>query len=128
MSEVAETPYDLLGGAAAVRAVVDKFYDIMDSAPYAKSIRAMHGPDLGPMRDRLFWFMSGWLGGPQIFFEKRPGVCIRSAHRPFAIGPAERDAWLRCMLSALDEVAPGPEVRRLLEQPLFRMAEMFRSQ
>ena len=127
MSDVAETPYDLLGGEAGVRALVDKFYDIMDEAPYAKDIRAMHGPDLAPMRDRLFWFLSGWLGGPQIFFDKRPGVCIRSAHGPFAIGPDERDAWLRCMLSALDEVTPRPEARQLLEQPFFRIADMLRS-
>jgi hemoglobin len=128
MSEEPKTPYDLLGGEAGVRALVDRFYDIMDSAPYASGIRAMHGPDLGPMRERLFWFMSGWLGGPALFFEKRPGTCIRSAHAPFAIGPAERDAWLRCMLDALDKVAPGPDARTLLEPALFRIADMFRSQ
>jgi hemoglobin len=121
------TPYQLIGGKPGVRALVDRFYDIMDTAPYAKPIRAMHGPDLGPMRERLFMFLSGWLGGPPLYFEQRPGVCIRSAHAPFAIGAAERDAWLRCMFTAMEETGVGPQTRRLIEGPLFKVADLFTS-
>lgn len=122
------TPYALLGGEAGVRALVDRFYDIMDEAPWAKTIRAMHGADLTPMRERLFAFMSGWLGGPPLYFEQRPGVCIRSAHAPFAIGAGERDAWLTCMNQALEEIGVSRETRRLIEAPLFKIADLLRTQ
>ena len=122
------TPYAMLGGDAGVQRLVDRFYDLMETAPYAKTIRAMHGADLGPMRERLFYFLSGWLGGPNLFFDKRPGVCIRSAHAPFTIGEEERDAWLRCMREALEETGASEEVRQLLEGPFFRIADLFRTQ
>lgn len=121
------TPYDLVGGAEAVRHLADRLYDIMDEAPEAAGIRAMHGDDLRPIKDSLFEFLSAWLGGPQTYFERADRPCIRSAHRPFAIGPAERDQWLTCMRRALVETGVPEPVRKLLDQPLFRMADMLRS-
>lgn len=94
----APTPYDMIGGEAVVRRIVERFYDVMDSAPEAAGIRAMHAADLGPMRQTLFEFLSGWLGGPRSYAK-----CIMSAHRPFAIGDAERDAWMFCMRRALSD-------------------------
>lgn len=121
------TPYDLMGGADAVRRLAERLYDIMDEAPEAAGIRAMHGNDLRPIKDSLFEFLSAWLGGPQTYFERADRPCIRSAHRSFAIGPAERDQWLSCMNRALVETGVPAPVRKLLEQPLFRMADMLRS-
>ena len=116
------TPYDLLGGDAGVHRLVDRFYEIMETEPEAAPIRAMHAADLGPMRDKLFQFMSGWLGGP-----RRYTGCIMSAHRPFAIGAAERDQWLMCMRRALAEIAAGLPVQDMLERPLFDAAEFIRN-
>ena len=113
------TPYDLLG-EAGVRTVVDRFYDIMDTDPAAATIRAMHGADLGPMREKLFQFLSGWSGGPRLY-----NSCVMSAHRPFAIGAEERDQWLMCMRRALDDTDASPQVKKMLERPLFAIADAF---
>ena len=125
--EIEQTPYDMVGGEAGVRRIVERFYDIMDSAPEAKRIRAMHAADLSPMRERLFEFLSGWLGGPPLYFQRPDHKCIVSAHRPFAIGEAERDQWMMCMRRALEESGVPAEVRTLLDRPFFRVADAFRS-
>lgn len=84
--EVRQSPYEMIGGEVAVRRIVDRFYDIMDSAPEAARIRAMHAHDLAPIRERLYEFLSGWLGGPPLYFQRPDHKCIVSAHRAFAIG------------------------------------------
>jgi hemoglobin len=124
-AETEPTPYSLMGGEAAVRRLVDRFYDIMDSAPQAAGIRGMHAADLGPMRQLLFEFLSGWLGGPPLYFQRPEHRCIRSAHRPFAIGEAERDAWMLCMRQAMADCGVPQEVRGMIDRPLARMAEAF---
>lgn len=121
------SPYDLLGGEAGVRALVQRFYDIMDAAPEAAGIRRMHAADLGPVREYLFQFLSGWLGGPPLYFSRQDRPCIRSAHAMFAIGPAERDEWLSCMSRALAETGVDPQLRERLELPFFRIADMLRT-
>jgi hemoglobin len=126
-AEIEQTPYNLIGGEAMVRRIVDRFYDIMDTEPEAASIRAMHAADLAPMRERLFEFLSGWLGGPPLYLQRPDRKCIVSAHRPFAIGAAERDQWMLCMRRALEDCGVPEEVRTLIDGPLLRMAEAFRN-
>ena len=121
------TPYDLIGGEATVRRLADRFYEIMDSDPGARRIRAMHGEDLAPIRQLLFEFLSGWLGGPPIYFNRPEHRCVMSAHRPYAIGEAERDEWMTCMRKAMDECALPSEMRALLDQGFSRMANAMRS-
>jgi len=121
------TPYDLIGGEPMVRRLVDRFYEIMDSDPGASRIRAMHARDLAPIRQLLFEFLSGWLGGPPLYFNRPEHRCIMSAHRPYEIGDVERDEWMMCMRSAMDECALPPEMRALLDQAFLRMANAFRS-
>ena len=121
------TPYDLIGGEAVVRRLADRFYAIMDSDPGASRIRAMHARDLAPIRQLLFEFLSGWLGGPPLYFNRPEHRCIMSAHRPYEIGDVERDEWMMCMRSAMDECALPPEMRALLDQAFLRMANAFRS-
>ena len=121
------SPYDMIGGAPAVRAIVERFYDIMDTDPRAAGIRAMHAPDLTPIRERLFEFLSGWLGGPPLYFQRPDHKCIMSAHRPFPIGESERDQWMLCMRQALVDAKIAEDVRALLDQPFLRMCEAFRS-
>jgi hemoglobin len=121
------TPYELVGGEAMVRRIADRFYDIMDSAPEAARIRALHADDLSVVRERLFEFLSGWLGGPPLYFQRPDHKCIMSAHRPFAIGPAERDEWMMCMRRALEECGVPAEMRTLLDAAFLRLAEAFRN-
>jgi hemoglobin len=121
------TPYQIVGGEKVVRRIADRFYDIMESDPRAAGIRAMHGPDLSAVRERLFEFLSGWLGGPPLYFQRPDHKCIVSAHRPFAIGTAERDAWMGCMRQALEEAGLPADYRAVLEEAFQRMAEAFRN-
>jgi hemoglobin len=124
MSAPPQNPYEALGGDAAVAALVDRFYELMDTLPEAAPIRAMHAGDLGVMKDKLATFLIGWMGGPQRYNEKFGRVVIPLAHRPFDIGPAERDQWLLCMRRALEDRDVDPEWRELIMRPMQQMAEM----
>jgi hemoglobin len=124
---VAPTPYDVLGGAPVLRRITERFYDIMSEAPDARALRAMHSGDLGPMREKLFDFMSGWLGGPNRYFERSDRLCMGTAHAPYRIGEAERDQWLACMRRAMQDEGVQPDLRARIEAALFRMADMLRS-
>ena len=110
------TPYERLGGDAGVRALVDAFYDRMDLEEAFAGIRKLHHATLDGSRDKLFWFLSGWLGGPQHYVERFGHPMLRARHLPFAIASAERDAWLACMRMALDDVKAPPA----LVEPLMR--------
>jgi hemoglobin len=110
------TPYQLLGGDAGVRALVDAFYDRMDLEEAFAVIRKLHHATLDGSRDKLAWFRSGWRGGPQLDVERFGHPMLRARHLPFAIGSAERDAWLACMRMALDDVgAPSQLVEPLMD-------------
>jgi hemoglobin len=121
------TPYELIGGEATVRRLADRFYDILDTDPRAARIRAMHGRDLAPIRQLLFEFLSGWLGGPPLYFKRPEHRCIMSAHRPYAIGAVERDEWMICMRRAMDECGLPADMRALLDEAFLRMAGLFRN-
>ena len=95
--------YELIGGETGLRALVEHFYDVMDSAPEAKDVRALHGASLKQSREKLFMFLSGWSGGPSLYIEKYGHPRLRQRHMPFPIGKAERDQWLWCMDKALAE-------------------------
>lgn len=127
MNDRTVTPYELLGGAEPLRRLIDRFYDVMDEAPQARELRTMHGSDLAPMREKLYEFMSGWLGGPSLYAQRTGSVCITRAHQPFPIDAAARDQWLWCMERALEDVEAPAEVRRMIAQPLARMADFLRN-
>ncbi len=99
-----QTPYQRLGGEAAVRRLVVRFYGLMATVPEAQVIRAMHPADLSGSSDKLFKFLSGWLGGPPLYVQEYGHPFLRARHLPFVIGEAERDAWMFCMTTALDEM------------------------
>ena len=122
-----QTPYEQLGGASAVRAIVDRFYTLMDSNREFALLRQMHGPDLTPMRDLLFEFLSGWLGGPRLYFERPEHRCVMSAHRRFAIGPEEAEQWLACMDRAMLECGVDGELHRMIGLALTRVATAMRN-
>jgi hemoglobin len=123
------TPYELIGGTEdAVRHLVTCFYEVMDTDPEMKTLRALHAGDLSPMRERLTWFMSGWLGGPALYAERNDGsVCITKAHQPFPIDAEMRDLWMTCMRRALEKAGTPEPVRQMLDAPLARVAEFLRN-
>ncbi len=123
-----DTPYALLGGDAAVRALVDRFYDLMDLEPQYRELRAVHGTELSAARDKLYWFLSGWLGGPTHYIERFGHPRLRARHLPFAIGTVERDQWLACMDQAMTELGVLPALRERLNQSLFQTADWMRNQ
>jgi hemoglobin len=121
------SPYERLGGAAAVRKLVDRFYDLMDGLPEAAQIRDLHPEDLAGSRDKLFKFLSGWLGGPPLYEAEYGHPRLRARHLPFPIGEAERDAWLRCMEQALAETEMEELLRNHLLQSLRNTADHMRN-
>jgi hemoglobin len=121
------TPYELLGGDQGVRQLVVDFYELMDTLPEAAPIRAMHKGDLGEMTDKLGTFLIGWMGGPQRYQERFGRVIIPLAHRPFPIGPSERDQWLLCMERALEKTSLEAPMKARLMDSFGRMAEMCRN-
>lgn len=96
-----ETPYQRIGGEEGVRRLVDRFYDLMEDR---EIIRKLHPEDLSESREKLFLFLSGWLGGPQLYVEKHGHPMLRRRHLPFPIGVEERDAWMACMKQAMLDV------------------------
>jgi len=121
------TPYEMLGGENAIRALTDKFYDFMDRSSEVGDIRRMHADDLAPMKEKLFVYLSEWLGGPRLYSEKTGSMCLTDAHEPYAIGERERDQWLVCMRHALEAVEATAEVAELLEEPFFAIADFTRT-
>jgi hemoglobin len=121
------TPYELLGGESAVRALVDRFYDLMDLEPAYAGIRRLHPPALDDSRDKLFWFLSGWLGGPPLFEEKKGHPMLRARHLPYSIGIDERDQWLKCMSQAMEEEGVDPGLQRALAKAFFGTADWMRN-
>jgi hemoglobin len=119
--------YDLLGGETGVRALVDRFYDIMDSSPEAKDIRALHAKSLSQSREKLFLFLTGWSGGPPLYIEKYGHPRLRQRHMPFSIGDVERDQWLWCMTKAVDEMNVLPAVKEHLKTRFGEVADFMRN-
>jgi hemoglobin len=121
--QVEKSPYEMIGGEAGVRRLVERFYEIMDSSPAAAKVRAMHATDLAPMRKTLFEYLSGAFGGPPLYMSRPDAKCIMSAHAHFAIGVAERDQWMMCMRGAIESMDLPTASRRLFEEGFFRMAD-----
>jgi len=103
MDESNTSLYELIGSEAGLKSLVNRFYDLMDSAPEAKRVRAIHPGELTQSREKLFMFLTGWSGGPALYIEKYGHPRLRMRHMPFPIGKVERDEWLWCMNKALDE-------------------------
>ena len=121
------THYQRIGGAQQVRALVARFYALMDELPEAYEIRKLHAGNLQSANDKLFKFLSGWMGGPQLFVEEYGHPMLRRRHLPFAIGERERDQWLLCMDQALDEVVENVELRRELAASFAKVADHMRN-
>ena len=120
-------PYEVIGGAEKLRELVDRFYDLMDLEPQYAELRAAHGSELAKARQHLFWFLCGWLGGPQHYTERFGHPRLRMRHMPFKIGVLERDQWLACMDQAMGEVGVDETLRARLRESFFQTADWMRN-
>ncbi|MFJ1257482.1 group II truncated hemoglobin [Cupriavidus sp. CuC1] len=121
------TAYELIGGEARVRELVDRFYDLMDLEDEFKGLRSLHPASLDGSRDKLFWFLCGWLGGPKHFIERFGHPRLRARHMPFEIGTSERDQWMRCMALAMQDVGLPEDLQLRLMQAFFGTADWMRN-
>lgn len=121
------THYQRIGGEEKVRALVDRFYELMDTLPEAYGIRKMHTEDLKDINEKLFQFLSGWMGGPQLYVEQHGHPMLRRRHLPFPIGDTERDQWMLCMNQALEDVVEDEALRRELSDAFAKVADHMRN-
>ncbi|MCD9229511.1 group II truncated hemoglobin [Ralstonia pseudosolanacearum] len=119
--------FDLLGGEARVRELADRFYDLMDLEPAFAELRALHPPSLEGSRDKLFWFLCGWLGGPSHYIERFGHPRLRARHLPFEIGTRERDQWMRCMALAMQDLGIDDALQLRLMQAFWQTADWMRN-
>jgi len=117
------TPYQRAGGAPVVSRLARRFYEIMAERADAEAVRAMHGPDLGPISSKLEGFLAGWMGGPRDYFDDPTGPCIMSVHTRLPIGSRERDQWLTCMDQAVRETIPDETLRAVMGQAFAKLAD-----
>lgn len=117
-----QSPYQILG-EEGIRNLAREFYQAMDELPEASSIRAMHGHSLEDITDKLGDYLIGWMGGPPVYYEKKGTVCLTDQHKPYRIGPDERDQWLLCFNKALERIDVTDELKEMLHEPIFRVAQ-----
>jgi hemoglobin len=119
--------FELIGGSAKLRELVDRFYDLMTLDPEFSGIHAMHPTPLDGSRDKLYWFLSGWTGGPDLFTERFGHPRLRARHLPYAIASDERDQWLRCMALAMQDVGIEETLQERLMHSFFQTADWMRN-
>ncbi len=118
----------MIGGESGLRTLIDRFYDLMDSSAEARIIRSLHPESLDKSRDKLFMFLSGWSGGPQLYQERFGHPRLRMRHMPFPIGSVERDQWLWCMSKALEESQLDGRVMEYLKVRFAQVADAMMNQ
>lgn len=127
MNQTTETPFSRIGGAPAVRRLVQRFYELMDTLPEAYGIRKLHAADLSSAEEKLYMFLCGWLGGPQLYVEKFGHPRLRARHLPFAISSDEADQWMMCMRDAMRDVIADEALRAALDKSLNDLAQHMRN-
>jgi len=122
-----ETHYVRLGGDEIVRKLADRFYDLMHLDPDFHGVRKLHSPDLTGSRNKLYWFLSGWLGGPPLYTDRFGHPALRRRHLPFAIGMIERDQWMACMERAMEDLGVEVTLKTELIAAFFKTADFMRN-
>jgi len=121
------TAYEMLGGEQKVIALVDRFYDLMDEVPEYYGVRKLHPASLDGSREKLKMYLSGWLGGPNLYIERYGHPRLRARHLPFPIGSSERDQWLACMYSAMEDVGLPEALKTRLQESFYGTADWMRN-
>ncbi len=121
------THYERIGGAEKVRALVKRFYQLMDELPESHGIPKLHPASLHGSEEKLYEFLSGWMGGPQLYVEKHGHPMLRARHLPFPIADSERDQWMLCMKQALQDVVEDEKLREELTAAFTKVADHMRN-
>lgn len=124
---MADTPYEILG-QDGVKELANAFYDVMDELTEAADVRAMHAENLDEIKRKLAAYLTGWMGGPPVYQAVYGTVCLTDPHAPYHIGPKQRDQWLLCMDKALERIGASDELKEMLKEPMFRIADTVRNQ
>jgi len=119
--------YERIGGEQAIRQLVHRFYQLMDELPEAYELRKLHAPDLTLAEEKLFMFLSGWMGGPPLYIEQFGHPRLRMRHAPFSIGSRERDQWMMCIEQAMSDIGVEPNLYEELQQAFFKVADFMRN-
>ncbi|HEY3433833.1 MAG TPA: group II truncated hemoglobin [Rhodocyclaceae bacterium] len=119
--------YERIGGEAAIRQLVKRFYELMDTLPEAYAVRKIHPQDLSGAEQKLFMYLSGYLGGPNLYVEQFGHPRLRARHMPFPIGGDERDQWLLCFTMAISEVVSDEPLRKAILKPITDLADFMRN-
>lgn len=127
MNEQAKIPYELLGKEDGIKKLAAAFYDAMDELPEAETIRKMHSQSLVDIKQKLFEYLNGWLGGPHLYQEKYGTICLTAPHAPYSIGEGERDQWVMCWDKAMEVIDASDEVREMVRPAIFQMADFMRN-
>jgi hemoglobin len=122
VTEEAITLYQAIGGDETVKALAHRFYQLMDTLPEARHVRAVHPPSLTGSEEKFYEYLTGYLGGPPLYTDKRGHPRLRSRHFVAEIGPVERDEWLLCFRQAMDETIANPKLRDIIWPPIERLA------
>lgn len=122
MAEETITLYEAIGGDDTVRALVKRFYELMDTLPEAARCRAIHPPSLSGSEAKLYDYLTGYLGGPPVYVEKYGHPRLRARHFVAEIGPRERDEWMLCFRRAMEETIENPKLRDIIWAPVERLA------
>ena len=116
------TPYELIGKEEGVRQLAAAFYDAMDELAEADSVRKMHAENLTVIKQKLYEYLNGWLGGPHLYKDKYGTICLTDPHQPYPIGAEQRDQWIACWNRAVEKVDAPAEFRAMTKEPIARMA------
>lgn len=119
--------FDRIGGEVTVLKLVTRFYDIMQQDPKAREILELHPKDLSGARTKLYEFLVGWMGGPPIYIEKHGHPRLRMRHIHVAIGELERDQWMYCINTAMQELAITSQLQEELQQAFYKVADFMRN-
>ena len=120
--------FSYLGGEQGVYELVEEFYDAMEVLPEAHDILVMHPEPLSSAREKLYLFLVGWFGGPQLYIERYGHPRLRARHLPYKIDSSARDAWMTCMNVALEQKIQDPQVRAQISAAFYKMADFMRNQ
>ena len=126
-ARVVNPHFERIGGRAGIERLVDAFYRAMDTRDDARTIRAMHEPDLGPTKDVLVKYLSEWMGGMRDYSAQRGAPALRRRHLPFAIDADARDAWIVCMRQALAETCVDTALNAELDAAFRKIADHIRN-
>ena len=128
MTDFEPSLYEKLGGETGLRSLVNRFYDLVEASPEAQDLRRLHAKILNQSREKLFMFLSGWSGGPQLYMQRFGHPRLRMRHMPFSIGTVERDQWLWCMNKVLDESQLDSRIVEYLKAHFAEAANFLKNQ